>query len=183
MLRQFWVSIAWVLGAGAASAVSLTVSPDKLTYTVGETVTLTVIGDPEGAKDDAILGVLDYSAALTSTVSASQTQHTYTVGSSTLFATTGTLVLGDGFATVFNQIINDSFPRVVNEIQVATATLIADAVGVVSVSWDTTGPDQLQFFGVANAPGTSFTIVPEPSAMALVAVGVLALAAWRRRSA
>jgi hypothetical protein len=60
-------------------------------------------------------------------------------------------------------------------------TLIAQAPGVVDVSWDTTtGFQELAFFGLANAPGTSFTIVPEPAPALLLCLGLLGLAGRRR---
>jgi hypothetical protein len=60
-------------------------------------------------------------------------------------------------------------------------TLIARAIGVVEVTWDTTDPsDQLTFFGLTNAPGTSFEIVPEPGTGVLLAIGLLSLARRRR---
>ena len=73
------------------------------------------------------------------------------------------------------------------ESPVTVATLIAEAIGVVSVQWHIV-PDgnQLNFFGLTVAPGTSFTIlpqIPEPTSAALLGLGVglLGLAARRRR--
>jgi hypothetical protein len=58
----------------------------------------------------------------------------------------------------------------------STVTLLAKALGVVNVSWDSSGgPDTLGFFGLTSAPGTSFTIVPEPSTGLLVIAGLLGL--------
>src|SRR5262249_35609511 len=68
----------------------------------------------------------------------------------------------------------------------ATVTLIASAVGIVNVSWNTnTGSGfELKFFGLTNAPGPSFTIgVPEPSTAVLLLLGSVVLAARRRASA
>ena len=62
-------------------------------------------------------------------------------------------------------------------------TLIAAAVGVVEVSWHTASDaDALNFFGLTNASGTSFTIVsiPEPSTGLLVIAGLLCLGIRRR---
>lgn len=39
----------------------------------------------------------------------------------------------------------------------------------------------LNYFGITSLPGISFTIVPEPTTAALVALGLGALAAGRRR--
>jgi hypothetical protein len=60
----------------------------------------------------------------------------------------------------------------------AMVWLIAEAVGLVTVNWD----DDLSFFGLTSAPGTSFTIAPEPGTSALVGLGLAALVAIRRRA-
>jgi hypothetical protein len=64
-----------------------------------------------------------------------------------------------------------------------TLTLSADAPGTVDVTWYL-GPDpqfgsQFDFFGLTNAPGTSFDItaaVPEPTTAALLSLGLASLA-------
>ena len=61
-------------------------------------------------------------------------------------------------------------------------TLIAQSLGIVDVHWDST-LNEFFFFGLTNAPGTSFTIVPEPSTAVLLAVGLLGLAVRRRARA
>ncbi len=162
--------------AGPASAASLAVSADKPTYLVGETITLTVTGIRGGLDlDNQIWGRLVYDAALTSTVSSTQTLHTtllvpwFSLGLST----------GDGFADVFHQ-TSLALPSLVDQNQSATATLVADAVGLVTVAWDTAGPESLDFFGLTNTSGTSFTIVPEPGTGLLVAGGLAALT-WSGR--
>ena len=159
--------------AGAAGAATLVVESDKLVYLVGETIQLTVTGDSEGAAGTSIVGRLEYSAALTETVTSSQTQHTSFDGNFPW--TPAALPVGDGFATVFNQgfLLN---PETVDQLQIATATLVAEAAGVVSVGFDVSSPWELNFFGLTSAPGTSFTIVPEPATAALLALGMAGLA-------
>jgi hypothetical protein len=66
----------------------------------------------------------------------------------------------------------------------STVILSAQAVGVVNASWHTAAdPAQLNFFGLTSAPGTSFTIAPEPSTSVLLGVGLLGVAGWRRARA
>lgn len=183
MKRTLFI-VATVIGfATAASAVTLTVVSDKLTYAPGENILLTVTGDSQGAKDDAIYGQLVYSAALTTTVTSSQSQ--LTRGGGAIFALTGNLARGDGFAEVFDQIIDSGgTPRSVDNLQVSTATLIADAAGVVNVDWASGPGINLDFFGLTNgpgAPGTTFTIVPEPTTAALLGLGLLGLMLGGRR--
>src|SRR5687767_10209661 len=47
-----------------SSATTLSVSPDKLTYLVGETITLSIDGDAQGASAAAIYGRLQYNGGL-----------------------------------------------------------------------------------------------------------------------
>ena len=64
----------------------------------------------------------------------------------------------------------------------STVTLIAQAVGVVNVEWDTApGTFQLFFYDLSDALGTSFTIVPEPTTGTLLGLGLFALAIHTRK--
>jgi PEP-CTERM motif-containing protein len=161
-----------------ASAITLTVESDKLTYNVGETITLIVRGDDEGTPEGAYcsaFGSLRYSAALTDPGTGS--------GQSPIGAgwATGTLPMTDGSATAFDQLDFQFGPAdhlSPGGTPFATVKLIAQAVGIVQVDWD---PNTLIFFGLTSAPGTSFTIVPEPGTASLLGVGLIALALRHRR--
>lgn len=184
MKRTLFVAAIAIGLATTARAATLTVDSDKSTYTVGETVTLTVTGNPGGAQAISIFGRLEYSPLLTSTVGSTQTRHTW--GGGAHAAILGTLSFGDGFVDVFNQIIDfGETPRAVDQVQIATVTLIADAEGTVDVFWSTVFVVSLDFFGLVSqpAPATSFTIVPEPTSALLRAgcFAVLVAIRWGRR--
>src|SRR5262245_2547269 len=85
--------------ASAANAASVVVSTDQPTYTVGQTVTVTVVGDSQGGTDNAIAGTLLYSSALTNTTGAVQSL----LISGGLPWLPGLLSTSDGSAEVFDQ--------------------------------------------------------------------------------
>jgi hypothetical protein len=167
----------------AASAATLTVESDKLTYLVGETITLTVFGDDEGVEALFVQGVLLYSGALVDNGTRSQTP----LGPG--WQVPAGLAEGDdgfnAYSLAFYQhrLFDESdSPNLPGTLSVVT--LIAQAIGVVDVSWDTTEPfDQLAFFGLTSAPGTSFSIVPEPGTAVLLGIGLFYLAVRRRARA
>ncbi len=178
--------------AAPAAAVTLSVSPDKATYDLGETVTLTVIGDPIGTSDSGIFGRLEFWPWRTTPLDATQTQHTG--GGGTMPWGVGPLRQSVAASEVFNQITTeDTLPA--EQLQVATVTLCAELPGIVDVSWtlhDPYDPFGLSFFGLTSAPGTSFTIadlpgepeascLPEPSGAAALLAGVGALHGLARR--
>ena len=179
----------------ASSAVTLSVNSDKVTYVVGETITLTVTADDEGATDYGIFGRLLYPGSLVNNGTRTQLTLSGPLGD----WTTGNLPqtddnlpgdFGGTYSSAFNQysIIDQlDVEQTVDNLPgtLSTVTLIAQAIGVVNVTWDTNASSgfRLNFFGLTYAPGTSFTIVPEPAAAALIGLGLLGLAGRRRARA
>jgi hypothetical protein len=185
-MRNLMALLAVLAIPAAASAATLSVESDKLTYNVGETITLTVFGDDEGASAYTIFGQLRYNGALVDNGTRSQTP-LLPNGPGLLRWFQGSLLESDdgnvAISQAFNQVnlaalTADNLPGTL-----ATVTLFAVQPGNVVVEWDTTNPNpdlNLYFFGLLSAPGTSFTIVPEPEAAMLLGLGLLGLAGWRR---
>jgi len=176
-----------VVSKTSANAATLLVVSNKSTYGFGETVTLLISGNAQGASATRIFGRLLYNGARVDNGTRAQR----TIGSGWLknsLEASDTNAEGPTTASseAFDQMNSSGgFQTAVNPI--STVTLITQALGVVNVNWDTTSFGfQLNFFGLTSAPGTSFTIrddpVPEPTTAALVALGLLALAASRRRA-
>jgi hypothetical protein len=169
-----------------SNAATLSVFPDKLTYSVGETITLTVFADDEGAFAYSIFGQLRYNGALVDNGTRSQTA-LLPDGPGVLEWVQGSLLASDDGDVAISQAFNqvnlaglsaDNLPGILS-----TVTLFAVEPGNVVVEWDTTNPNpdfNLYFFGLVSAPGTSFTIVPEPGTTMLFGLGLLGLASWRR---
>jgi hypothetical protein len=184
MKRTLFLVAVLVAFATGASAATLSVVSDKTTYLVGETITLSVNGDAQGASNVAIFGRLQFDGGLVNNLTNTQKL----IGGGWV---KGGLAVGDDgaggaidFAESFNQVnLDGGFQTATNPI--STITLIATAVGVVFADWNVASGSgfELSYFGLTSAPGTSFTIIPEPSTVALLGLGLIGLAvSGRRRS-
>ena len=174
--------VAALLLTGLANAATLTITADQSTYVIGQTITLSIAGDSQGAANDSAFGDLRFASALATAISASQVALTSNGGADVWV--TGVLPVGAGYAITFNQ-INGIFPPTLTTLDAplsATVVLQAAAAGTLSFNWATTPASQaLDFFGLSNTPGTSVQIlVPEPTTALLFAGGLAALAVIRR---
>ena len=180
-----------------ADAATLSISPDKTTYLVGERITLTVIGDDEGAVSDRIYGRLEFDGSL---VDIGVPRQTGLIGASEPWNSLIILRVGEDIELLdpAGQPVGGPTEAIVEAFHqrpaiaagdtatnlpgvLSIVTLGAQAAGVVNVNWHIADDlNQLDFFGLTSAPGTSFTIVPEPGTAALFALGLLGLASWRR---
>jgi len=166
---------------------TLSLSTDKLTYNVGETITVTVFGDDgdPGYPSYGIYGRLDYNGALVDNGTRSQLRLVGARGDWILYSNgflgaADTNAPGPGsFSESFNQVppppAGDADTALNLPDTLSTVTLIAASVGIVDLSWHTGDDFRLMFFG-ASAPGTSFTIVPEPTTAMLIGMGLCAMA-------
>jgi hypothetical protein len=187
MKRTLFLVAVLVAFATGASAATLSVVSDKTTYLVGETITLSVNGDAQGATAFSIYGRLEYNGSLVNNGTISNKL----IGPGTAW-TKGPTVGGDtnansatsAFSEAFNQVsLSGGGQTATNPI--TTITLIAQALGVVNANWNEVSGSgfELGYFGITDSPGVSFSIIPEPSTVALLGLGLIGLTvSGRRRS-
>lgn len=186
-----------LLGAGApASAATLSVESDKPVYSVGETISLSIVGDSEGAEAISVTGFLRFDTTLVEWISLDQRPLTSLDGAEVWLTGGAANFCLDDLAKnpgcpAFDQIGPlVATPLAVDGPLISMMTLIATAPGVVDMVWETDPASTwaLDFFGLTDAPGTSFEnapggsfrIVPEPSTALLLMGGLVALGVRRQ---
>ena len=169
----------WI--AASASAATLSVSSDAASYGLGDTITLTVTGDAEGASAQAVFARVLYSGSGSVSFS-SATQVGMTSFGGGLAWSEG-VTAGDATgANALNQLAG-LMALAPDTTFSSTVVLTATGAGTVSLSFEgmSGGPTQLDFFGLSSGSGGSFTIVPEPTTAGLLGLGLLSLAVASRR--
>lgn len=191
-MKRSLLSIAVLCGmAGSAQAATLTVTPDASTYSVGQTITLLVVGDAQGGSTNTIHGRLVYSAALTDPSGIAPTQNTHTFASGpaavgrALRQAEGYGSSGLGYSEAFDQIFSTSTPRSPLQNTTATIKLIAANPGTLNFSWEKAADgrgNHLLYYGLVPAePAATVTVVPEPGTTLPLALGLFGLLVSPRR--
>jgi hypothetical protein len=162
-MRGISFTVAALFGfAASANAATLTVQSDHATYNVGDTITLTIDGDAEGATAYGVYGRLLFDGSLVDNGTRSQELLGEGWTEAPLEASDFNSDSPPSHAETFDQIhFSENGGTLTAANPISTITLIAQAPGTVDVIWDT---QTLDFFGITNAPGTSFQILSSPGA-------------------
>jgi hypothetical protein len=188
-MRKLALAFLVCLGIGVgANAATLSVTADKSTYFVGETITLTIVGDSEGASARKAEGFLTFDVFRVAWLATEQQPLTSFAG--TLEWARGGIVeiCGQPLGAppgcwAFSQIgtVDGQSPVPVDGPLFVTMTLNVFAPGRVDFEWADNEGEALDFFGLTSAPGTSVLILPEPGTAALFGLGLVGLSLSRRR--
>jgi len=198
IMKRTLIAVALVVGfAAAASAATLSVVSDKATYNSGETITLTVRGTDNGAGPPntygSVTGRLLYNNANTTPFANLSTTQNTAIGAGWIPANHPISQLP---VFAFDQVNNNCGtptcpPNATggrgdiadNGNPFATVTMIAQAAGLVNVTWS---PSLFSWFNLTNAQatGTTFQVfapIPEPATAALLSLGLVGLVLGGRR--
>lgn len=176
--------------AGAAGAASVSISSDKATYNVGETIVLTVTADAEGGNGQVIsMTVLHDTALMTGSgvvgpvaPEDGESPDVFTQGGGFATANRGGLegtcggIFGANGCNAFDQVFGSA--NVIDsgdELSILEYT--ATATGVANFGFRTDGGGgSFNFLGLDGTTIThSVTIIPEPTPALLLGLGLLGL--------
>ena len=176
-LTLFTATLAYVLGMSlSAQAATVTVTSDKFTYSFGESISLTIIGDTQGDVDQFIFGRLIFDKTRMTAVTGSNTQTKLRTTGGQKWAA-GPLNIFKNTIDAFNQIKPDATsPIPADSTKKLTSVMVFTArsnPGAAFFSWQTAA-NAFNFFG-ATPSAPTVTIVPEPATAALLGLGLLGL--------
>ena len=187
MVSRVLTAVATTLAlATAANAATLSVVADSPTYTIGQTITLTVTGDSEGGTATGIFGRLLFDNPAVAAIATGTPSQTTLLALGSIPWLVGVTGCTAGDCNMFNQVgAFGATPAPASNLLIATVSFQATNLGTTNFNWETDSGTgfALDFFGLTNGAGGSFTVVPEPTTAALLGLGLLGLTfAGRRRN-